>query len=180
MTFNIYTTNNCSGAIWNTSTNSLSGTSPNGPTAQSNSFGPFTPGVTYYFDATYNGDPNNSSASSPCASEPVTVTKTSPGMYTTLSGTSVNLGGSFSDSATLTSAVSPTGSVTFNVYNNANCTGPVLFTSNGAVQRLHEQRLLGHPAVHEHGYVEWPLGPVGFVRSAEHRWYLLRGGELSR
>jgi hypothetical protein len=133
VTFNIYTTNNCSGAIWNTSTNSLSGTSPNGPTAQSNSFGPFTPGVTYYFDATYNGDPNNSSASSPCASEPVTVTKTSPGMYTTLSGTSVNLGGSFSDSATLTSAVSPTGSVTFNVYNNANCTGPVLFTSNGAL-----------------------------------------------
>ena len=133
VTFNIYTTNNCSGAIWNTSTNSLSGTSPNGPTAQSNSFGPFTPGVTYYFDATYNGDPNNSSASSPCASEPVTVTKTSPGMYTTLSGTSVNLGGSFSDSATLTGALSPTGSVTFNVYTSNACSGTPLFTSTGAL-----------------------------------------------
>ena len=136
MTFNIYTTNNCSGAIWNTSTNSLSGTSPNGPTAQSNSFGPFTPGVTYYFDATYNGDTNNSSASSPCASEPVTVTKTSPGMYTTLSGTSVNLGGSFSDSATLTSAVSPTGSVTFNVYTSNACSGTPLFTSTGTLSGL--------------------------------------------
>jgi len=136
VTFNIYTTNNCSGAIWNTSTNSLSGTSPNGPTAQSNSFGPFTPGVTYYFDATYNGDPNNSSASSPCASEPVTVTKTSPGMYTTLSGTSVNLGGSFSDSATLTSAVSPTGSVTFNVYTSNACSGTPLFTSTGTLSGL--------------------------------------------
>jgi hypothetical protein len=136
VTFNIYTTNNCSGAIWNTSTNSLSGTSPNGPTAQSNSFGPFTPGVTYYFDATYNGDSNNSSASSPCASEPVTVTKTSPGMYTTLSGTSVNLGGSFSDSATLTSAVSPTGSVTFNVYTSNACSGTPLFTSTGTLSGL--------------------------------------------
>ena len=133
VTFNIYTTNNCTGAIWNTSLNALNGTSPNGPTAQSNSFGPFSPGTMYYFVATYNGDGNNNPASSPCISEPLTVSKVSPTLSTNLSSSTVALNGSFSDSATLSGASSPTGSVTFTVYTNSGCTTLAGFSSTNAL-----------------------------------------------
>jgi hypothetical protein len=70
---------------------------------------------TYNWVASYGGDANNNAVTSPCGSEPVVVTKATPGISTTPSG-SVPAGGSVSDSATLTGGFNPSGAVVFTLY----------------------------------------------------------------
>jgi hypothetical protein len=82
---------------------------------------------TDYWVATYNGDGNNVSVASGAAAEPVAVEAT-PTISTTVSATSIVVGGTTSDKATVSGGDSPTGTVTFNLYNNATGTGPALFT----------------------------------------------------
>ena len=62
----------------------------------------------------------------------VTVGKT-VSVSTTLSATAISLGGTFSDSATISGGSSPTGTVTFNVYGTNTCASAVLFTSTNSV-----------------------------------------------
>ena len=83
---------------------------------------------TDYWVATYNGDANNVSVASGVAAEPVTVGKATPAIGTTVSAASVAVGDATSDTATVSGGYSPTGTVTFNLYNNATGTGPALFT----------------------------------------------------
>jgi hypothetical protein len=82
---------------------------------------------TYQFVATYSGDANNTATSSACGSpgESVTVSKASPGIVTSASPGSAQLGATISDTATLSGGFSPTGTVTFTVFgpNNATCSG---------------------------------------------------------
>jgi plastocyanin len=83
----------------------------------------FSAAGTYYWQATYSGDSNNASASSPCTSETLTVGTASPAIGTKLSASSISVGGSASDSATLTSATaSAGGTVTYTVYTDDECT----------------------------------------------------------
>ncbi len=83
---------------------------------------------TDYWVATYNGDANDNSMSSGNAAEPVTISPASPSISTSQQPASVTVGGSVSDQATLSGGDSPTGTVTFNLYNNPNGTGTPLFT----------------------------------------------------
>ena len=81
-----------------------------------------------YWVATYNGDASNTSVSSGLTAEPVTVSQATPTITTLVSADSVVVGSVISDSATVSGGYSPTGTVTFNLYDNANGTGTPLFT----------------------------------------------------
>jgi hypothetical protein len=83
---------------------------------------------TDYWVAIYNGDSNNSSVSSGAAAEPVTITPATPTISTTQQPPSATVGSSIADTATVSGGFNPTGTVTFNLYNNPNATGTPLFT----------------------------------------------------
>jgi hypothetical protein len=77
----------------------------------------------FYWQAVYSGDANNNGATSACTSEHLVVNKASPSITTTLSDTSVTVGGTVHDSATLTGATANAGgTVTYTVYSNDTCT----------------------------------------------------------
>ncbi len=92
----------------------------------------FTPtgAGTYYWTASYGGDANNNAVSEGCggAGESVVVQKASPTVVTTAS-VGVTVGGGIFDDADLAGGDGPFGSVTFNAYNNATCTGTAAFIS---------------------------------------------------
>jgi hypothetical protein len=83
--------------------------------------GAFTPTMTgtYYFNVTYSGDGNYTSANSSMTGEPLTVSKATPTVTTTLSATTITLGGSVTDTANVTDLggnfANATGTVTFGV-----------------------------------------------------------------
>src|SRR5207245_453503 len=92
------------------------------------SSGPFTAtqAGTYHWRASYSGDLNNNPAGPTACADPaeaVVVTKASPALTTTASG-SVAAGGSVNDVANLTLGTNPTGTITFTLYgpNDATCT----------------------------------------------------------
>jgi hypothetical protein len=81
---------------------------------------------TYRWVATYNGDANNNAVTSPCGSEQVVVTKATPAIATTPSGT-VPAGGNVSDTATVSGGFGPTGTVTFTLFapGDTGCATPI-------------------------------------------------------
>jgi len=85
----------------------------------------------YNWEATYNGDTNNSPAMSACGTEQVTVGPASPVIPTIPSPSSGVVGVSISDSAAVTGGFNPTGSVTFSLYGpgDTTCAGPNLVAS---------------------------------------------------
>jgi uncharacterized repeat protein (TIGR01451 family) len=83
---------------------------------------------TDYWVATYNGDANNSAVSSGTADEPVAITGATPAINTSQLPPAATVGSSIADKATVTGGDNPTGTVTFNLYNNPNGTGTPLFT----------------------------------------------------
>ena len=92
--------------------------------ATSSTFGPLGAGSYFFIDydsAGYVG---------PC--EPFSVVN-APSVTTTLSKSSIALGGTFSDTATVSGGSSPTGSVIFNVYASSSCSGTVLSHGSGSV-----------------------------------------------
>ncbi len=74
--------------------------------------------------ATYNGDANNTTVSSGCADEPVTVTQATPTISTTPSAGGP-VGTSISDTATVSGGVNPTGAVSFELFgpDDTTCSG---------------------------------------------------------
>jgi hypothetical protein len=92
----------------------------------------------YSFQAVYSGDGNNNGATSVCSTEQLLV-KANPSIGTTLSGTSVNVGSSVHDSATLSGASADAGgTVTYTVYTNTGCSlgardAGTVTVSNGVV-----------------------------------------------
>ena len=135
--YSYYTNNACTtGKVTvGTVTVPASGVVPNSATVTFGSIG------TYYWQAVYSGDANNNGATSPCASEQLTVTKANPTIATTLSTGSINPGGTAHDSATLSGAGTSTGAgtVTYSYYTNNTCTtgqvnlAPVTVSTAGAV-----------------------------------------------
>jgi len=82
---------------------------------------------TYGILASYSGDSNNNGANTVSCEQPISVNKASPTLSTQLSATSISFGGTISDSATLTGASGTAGgSVTYSLYANGACTGPVV------------------------------------------------------
>jgi hypothetical protein len=99
---------------------------------------PFTPPSlgTYHAVATYSGDANYNSVQTSCldAPETIVVGKATPAINTEVTPGSLTLGGSASDTATITKpagAPTPTGTVTFVFYgpNDDDCNGTPAFTS---------------------------------------------------
>ena len=103
---------------------------------------------TYYWQASYSGDPSNQPSASTCgpSGEVETVTKTATSVSTVLSGDGVTgasitipSGATARDAATLSgaNAASATGAVTYRVYSNATCTtqaaGPMTVAVFGGV-----------------------------------------------
>ncbi|MEO6929389.1 MAG: hypothetical protein ABI190_09500, partial [Casimicrobiaceae bacterium] len=130
ITFTLYGPNDatCSTAAFTSNSVSVSG---NGSYTSTPAFTPTAIG-TYRWRAAYSGDANNNAISGACnaTNESAIVTQAAPAIVTLASG-GVKLGTSVTDTATLSSGVNPTGSITFRAYgpNDATCS-TVVFTSS--------------------------------------------------
>ena len=123
VTFNLYNNPNATGTPLFTDANEpLSG-----GVATSKGYTTAATGTDYWV-ATYNGDSNNNPVSSGKAAEPVTITAATPSISTSQQPMSAAVGSSIADQATVSGGDSPSGTVTFNLYNNPNATGTPLFT----------------------------------------------------
>jgi hypothetical protein len=122
VTFKLYNNPNGTGTALFTDTE----TAVNG-VATSASYTATSTGTDYWV-ATYNGDSNNNAVTSGTALEPVTVTAASPSISTTQQPASAVVGSVIADKVTVSGGYNPTGTVTFNLYNNPNGTGAALFT----------------------------------------------------
>ncbi len=127
VTYNMYDNSGCSGSPIDSDTRTVT----NGLVPTSKSFTPPS-AVNFAFQAVYSGDANNNPATSTCNTEQLSVSKASPSLSTTLSTTTTNVGGSVKDSATLTGAFNPTGTVTYKVYSGSTCSTPpgVIFSQS--------------------------------------------------
>src|SRR5207247_857004 len=95
---------------------------------------------TYTWEATYSGDGNNNAGSTLCGGsfETIAVAAGTVGMITNATPSTGTAGtpGSFSDTATITpptGGARPTGSVTFNLFDNPGCNGTALITGTGTI-----------------------------------------------
>ncbi len=88
----------------------------------------FNTAGTFYWQAVYSGDDNNEKATSDCTSETLVVNKLQPSVSTAQSLIP-------NDSFTLSGGFSPTGSITFNLYDpsDATCSGVPAFTETVTV-----------------------------------------------
>jgi hypothetical protein len=118
VTYTVYTDSGCTlGALDAGTVTVTNGVVPDSNPITFNSAGDF------YWKAVYSGDANNNGASSVCTSEHLVVQKTNPTIATTLSATTVGIGGIVHDSATLSGATANAGgTVTYTVYTNDTCT----------------------------------------------------------
>ncbi len=107
------------------------GTSGGNPTYTSAPFIPANAG-TYTWVASFAGDGNNSAVAGTCGApgETTVVNKAQPALSTSATS-SVTVGGTVSDTATLTGLVSPDGSgfVLFGLFSNSHCLGLPLYVS---------------------------------------------------
>jgi uncharacterized repeat protein (TIGR01451 family) len=118
VTFNFYSTGDCTGTAV-----PQPGVSVSGSTAQSSTHSALNAG-SYSFNAQYvAGDDTNHNDSAVSSCEPFTVDKAAPAIATTLSASEVVIGTSVHDSAKLSGA-SPSagGTVTYTVFDNNTCT----------------------------------------------------------
>src|SRR5439155_1214583 len=83
----------------------------------------FNSAGTFYWQAVYSGDANNSTATSTCTSEQLVIGLNSPTIATTLSSSSITVGESAHDSSSLSGATANAGgTVTYSVYSDNACT----------------------------------------------------------
>src|SRR3989454_393389 len=118
---------------------------------------------TYHWRASYSGDLNNNAAGPTACADPaeaVVVTKASPALTTTASG-SVAAGGAGDDVAHLTLGTNPTGTITFTLYSDAGCTVSV-FTSSAIV---------------DHGNGDYASGPFTANEGGAYRWIASYSGD---
>ncbi|MFD7153254.1 hypothetical protein ACFV9C_01560 [Kribbella sp. NPDC059898] len=117
VTYTVYTDTACSTGAQGAGTVTVT----NGGVPDSNAI-TFNSTGDFYWQAVYSGDANNDSATSACTSEHLVVTKKSPSIATTLSDTTVTVGGTVHDSATLSGATANAGgTVTYTVYTDTAC-----------------------------------------------------------
>ena len=127
VTFSLYSNDNCLVPPLFTDTEGLSTGS-----ATSASYTTTASGTDYWV-AFYNGDGNNNPTGSSCSAEPVLVNPATPSVSTTASATTVKVGRTIADKASVTGGFNPTGTVTFSLYSNDSCTGPALFSATASL-----------------------------------------------
>ncbi len=117
VTYTVYSDATCTADPRDAGTKTVSnGTVPDSDPITFNSAGDF------YWQVVYSGDANNEGATSPCTSEHLVVNKAGPSIATTLSDTSVTVGATVHDSATLSGATNDAGgTVTYTVYTDDHC-----------------------------------------------------------
>ena len=119
ITFRLYSNNDCTGLL-HSETATVAG---NGDYTTATGF-VLNHAGTYYWTASYGGDSdNNPAAETSCTAEPVVVAKNSPEVSTTQNPASGNVGDTYNDTAHLTGGAAPTGTITFKLYSNDDCTG---------------------------------------------------------
>jgi hypothetical protein len=163
ITFALYGPNDstCSGTPLLTTATAVAG---NG-VYNSESFIPVVSG-TYRWVATYSGDANNRRAGpTGCGdhTEQVRVTIPADPVLTSSASEAVTIGGAIHDTAHLSSGARPTGTITFRLYgpNQADCTGPPVFTST--------VRVAGNGDYDSQPFIPTRLGP--------YRWVSEYGGD---
>ena len=135
VTYTVYSTSTCSGVVATLGPVTVT----NGAVPNSPNWTATVAAGTYYFVANYSGDANNTAAQSGCGAEAITVNTNAPTISTQLSASSVAIGGSANDSATLSAATAGAGgTVTYTVYSTSTCSGVVatlgpVTVTNGAV-----------------------------------------------
>ena len=151
----------CGGTPVFTSTVAVSGNGTYGS-------GPFTPALagTYRFVATYSGDANNNPAVNPCnaPNEDVVVSPAAPSLVTTASG-SVAVGGTVTDTATLSAGFNPGGTITFRLFgpNDTSCSAAAVFTSTVPVA----------------GNGNYTSGPYTTAAPGTYRWTAVYNGDAN-
>ncbi|TMI08247.1 hypothetical protein E6H34_05260 [Candidatus Bathyarchaeota archaeon] len=124
-TYSVFVGNACTGTLVFTQTvnvNSANGAIPTSRNVQFNTTN------TYQWQVAYNGDANNGASTSPCGSETLSVGKATPSISTALSASSIIVGNSVADTATVTGGTTPTGTVTFSIYSGTACSGTAVAT----------------------------------------------------
>src|SRR3989475_1421 len=152
-----FATGTCSGS--NTPVSSVTVT--NGIIPSSSQITP-VPSGTYGFEASYSGDANNNPITSLCAS--LTVNKSSPSITTSLSLTTIPVGSSVSDSATMTGGYQPGGIVTYVFFVGSSCTGTS--TTVGAPVTVTKGALPGAPS-------------QGFNNAGSYSWNAAYNGDAN-
>jgi uncharacterized repeat protein (TIGR01451 family) len=116
VTYTVYTNTLCTSGARDAGTVTVTdGNVPDSNTLAFNTAG------TFYWQASYSGDTNNvGPVSSGCQTEILTVQPKTPGLTTTATA-SVSIGGTIHDVAHLTGGFNPTGTISFDVYDDANC-----------------------------------------------------------
>jgi hypothetical protein len=148
VTFNLYNNSSATGTALFTDTETLTS-----GTATSKGFTTTAAGTDYWV-VKYSGDTNNTSVTSGNASEPVSITQASPTIATTATPTSGTVGTSITDKATVSGGHNPSGTVTFNLYNNSSGTGTALFT---------DTETLASRAATSKGFTTTAIGTVYWV-----------------
>jgi hypothetical protein len=154
-------------------TQSLTGPDSGGKYSATASFVPASAGR-YEWVASYGGDPNNGASATKCgdANEASLVMET-PGVSTTLSTSSANVGDKVHDEATLSwsSSFKPSGTVTYTVYSDETCSTEA---TTGAGKQISAQP--GAVTVSSDGSV--PKSPeVTFQQSGTYYWQAAYGGD---
>jgi uncharacterized repeat protein (TIGR01451 family) len=129
ITFKLYSAADCGGSVLDTE--AVDNIAGNGAYTTPNGFAIQNAG-TYYWVASFNGDANNKSFTSGCNDEPVVVAKNQPSIVTTQLPIAGAIGDLYKDKATLSDGINydGTGSITFKLYDAADCGGSVLDTEH--------------------------------------------------
>ncbi|MCA1683937.1 MAG: hypothetical protein LC708_02255, partial [Actinobacteria bacterium] len=165
VTFSLFGPNNptCTGPAIFTSTNPLD---PATGTATSGPFTTAAPG-TYSWIATYSGDANNAPAGPTACADPleqVVVSPVGPAIVTQASPP-VPVGGTITDTATLSGGLAPTGTITFTLFgpDNPTCAGTPIFTSTVPVT----------------GNGNYTSGPFTVAAAGSYRWIAAYSGDAN-
>jgi hypothetical protein len=95
-----------------------------------------TPAGKYYWVASYSGDVNNLSSTGTCGDQNETSTLAKQPTSISTAASSATIGGSITDTATLSGGFNPTGSIAFTLYgpsDTPNCSTAAIFTSISTV-----------------------------------------------
>ena len=129
ITWSLYNNSGCTGPAVFTTT---SGGAVSGNGSYTSASYTTTEAGTYYWIANYLGDSNNSATTNGCgdSGETSVVNAVTPAISTSATPATDITGGSVVDKATISGGYSPTGTITWKLYNNSGCTGTAVFTSS--------------------------------------------------
>jgi hypothetical protein len=177
LTFTIYTDDSCRSPATTGTGNEISnqgGTGAvSGPGTYYSATVTFYEAGTYYWQAFYSGDHNDHSAKSGCQSETLIVAKDGPSITTQLASSTLLVGETDHDTATLSGATSYAGgSVTFTVYSNDSCT---IVATSGSGDQISNQG--GSASVSGNG--TYDSGTVTFNEAGTFYWQAAYSGDAN-